>query len=247
MSQKTHLPIQEHLSELRSRLVYCILIFILLFIVAYVFSQDIYNFLVQPLAQSFDDSSNRRLIYTGLTEAFFTYVKLSFYTALFLSFPFLATQLYIFMAPGLYKKERKVLLPFLIACPVLFLIGAALVYYFIFPLAWTFFLGFESLDHSTALDIQLETRVSEYLSLVIQLVFAFGIAFQLPILLTLLARVGFLTSDTLKKNRKYALVIIVTLAAMLTPPDIISQIGLALPMLLLYECSVFSCRWIEKR
>ncbi len=237
-------PLHEHLAELRSRLLLSIGAFFIIFCICYVFAEDIYSFLVKPLADVYDEGQDRRLIYTGLAEAFFTYIKVSFYAALFISFPIIASQIYMFLAPGLYKKERKVLLPFLIATPVLFFAGGAMVYYWIFPLAWQFFVSFES---STALlPIQLEARVSEYLSLVINLIFAFGIAFQLPVLLTLLAKVGLVSSSGLIKKRKYAVIAILTAAAFLTPPDVISQIGLALPMLLLYECSIFSCKYIER-
>lgn len=239
-------PLHEHLNELRNRLLISILTFFAAFCICYYFAGDIYSFLVKPLADIYHDQEGRRLIYTGLTEAFFTYMKVAFYAALFLTFPVFASQIYIFMAPGLYKKEKKVLLPFIIATPVLFFAGGALVYYLIFPLAWKFFVSFESLGTGGGLPIQMEARVSEYLSLVINLIIAFGIAFQLPVLLTLLAKVGFLTSETLVKSRKYAVIAILTIAAFLTPPDIISQIGLAIPMMLLYECSIFSCRWAEK-
>lgn len=238
----------EHFSELRRRLVYSILVLLVAFIGCYLYAEELYGFLVSPLADIYatqDGTHNsRRLIYTGLTEVFFTYIKVSFYSALFISFPFIAWQGYIFLAPGLYKHEKIVLLPYLILAPLLFITGAALVYYCIFPLAWQFFLGFEiGTQHTNTLPIQLEARVSEYLSLVIHLIFAFGLAFQLPIILTLLARIGVISPEALKKKRKYALLAIVTVAAIITPPDIISQIGLALPLLLLYEISIIACKW----
>ncbi|MCE3232222.1 MAG: tatC [Rickettsiaceae bacterium] len=244
---KNTASLKEHLAELRIRVMFSAVFFLIAFCFCYYFAQDIYSFLVQPLADMYQDQDGRKLIYTGLTEAFFTYLKLSFYSALFVSFPFIASQLYIFLAPGLYKKERHLLLPFLFATPVLFLAGAALVYYFIIPTAWHFFLSFENMGASGGLPIQLEARVSEYLSLVISLIMAFGIAFQMPVLLGLLAQVGFLSSASLIKKRRYAIVIIFIIAAFITPPDVISQIGLALPMMLLYECSIFLCKWIEKR
>jgi len=241
--EKAHLS--EHLAELRTRLIYSLLFLCIAFAVCYYFAQDIYNFLVRPLADLYNDKESHRLIYTGLTEAFFTYMKVAFYAALFISFPLIASQFYIFLAPGLYKNEKKVLIPFLVAMPLLFLLGAALVYYFIFPLAWKFFLSFETLGVEGALPIQLEARVSEYLSLVIQLIFAFGIAFQLPVLLMLLVKVGFISSKSLASKRKYAIIASVIMAAILTPPDIISQIGLAIPMLLLYEVSVVLSKYVE--
>ena len=245
-SNKT-MNIHGHLSELRIRLIWSLLIFIICFGVCFYYSEEIYAFLVKPLAKIYENQSGKRLIYTGLTEAFVTYMKVAFYSGLFISFPFIAAQFYIFLAPGLYKKEKKVLLPFLIATPVLFFAGGALVYYLIFPLAWEFFASFETLGGQGELPIMLEAKVSEYLSLVINLILAFGIVFQMPILLTLLAKVGFITSDMLAQNRRYAVVIILLLAAFLTPPDIMSQIGLAIPMMLLYEISIFSCRMVTKQ
>lgn len=240
-------PVTEHLRELRQRLIRVLLVLLLTFIGCFFIAEDLYRFLVQPLADITADNAQQRMIYTGLTEVFFTYMKVAFYGALFVSFPFMAIQLYLFLAPGLYKQEKFVILPFLVAAPVLFILGGGLVYYFIFPLAWEFFMSFESLGGSDTLPIQLEARVSEYLSLVMQLIFAFGIAFQLPILLCLLVRAGFLTVAGLQAKRKYALVIIVTVAAILTPPDVISQIGLALSLVLLYELSIVACRLMSKK
>ena len=247
MENQATSSLTEHLAELRKRLLYSVVTLLVIFAGCYFFAEDIYGFLVKPLADIYRNNPDKRLIYTGLTEAFFTYMKVAFYAALFLSFPIIAGQFYIFLAPGLYKKEKRVLLPFLIACPLLFVAGAALVYYFIFPLAWSFFLSFESAGHTGTLPIQLEARVSEYLSLVIQLMFAFGLAFQLPILVTLLAKAGLVSTQTLKKNRKYVLLLVFIFAAIVTPPDIISQIGLAIPMLLLYEVAIFLSNYISRK
>lgn len=246
LSAKTA-SLHEHLAELRTRLMITVAAFLLAFVGCYLFAEEIYGFLVKPLAAMYAPGSGRRLIYTGLTEAFMTYLKVSFFAAVFVSFPVAASQLYMFLAPGLYKKEKKILLPFIAATPVLFLAGAALAYYFVFPLAWSFFLSFEQMGNNGSLPIELEARVSEYLSLVLNLIIAFGVAFQLPILLTLLARVGIVSAESLAKRRKYALVLVLLVAAILTPPDVISQIGLALPMMLLYECSIKICRYMERK
>lgn len=241
------MPLLDHLVELRNRLLYSVVGFLAAFVLCYVYSEQIFAFLVRPLADILHDQTGRRLIYTGLTEAFFTYVKVAMFGALFVSFPVVASQLWMFIAPGLYKNERKAFLPFLIATPVLFVMGAALVYFVVIPLAWRFFLSFETPGGPGALPIQLEAKVNEYLSLVMTLIFAFGLCFELPVLLTLLARVGLVTSAQLASMRRYAIVIIFTAAAILTPPDVISQISLALPLLALYEISIFSVRRVEKK
>ncbi|MCG8508739.1 MAG: twin-arginine translocase subunit TatC [Rhodospirillales bacterium] len=242
------MPLMAHLIELRQRLIRSFVALIILFFGCYYFAENIYGFLVQPLADILaEEGGNRRLIFTALHEAFFTYIKVSFFAALFLAFPFIGTQIWMFIAPGLYKHEKRAFLPFLVATPILFFMGGALVYYFIFPLAWKFFLSFETAGAAGGLPIQLEAKVNEYLALVMRLIFAFGLCFQLPVLLTLLARVGMATSQGLREKRKYAIVIAFVAAALLTPPDVISQIGLALPTLVLYEISIISVRIVEKR
>ena len=238
----------SHLVELRQRLINSFIFLFSFFVVCYFFSEEIYSFLVQPYADAVkDDNVNRRLIFTALQETFLTYLKVSFFAAFFVSSPIILIQIWKFIAPGLYKNEKEAILPYLIATPILFLFGGMLVYYLIMPLAIKFFLSFEASSINSALPIQLEAKVNEYLSLVMKLIFAFGLSFQLPVILSLLARVGFIDSVFLKERRKYVVVIIFVAAAILTPPDPITQIGLAIPLLILYELSIFSVKIIEKR
>ena len=243
------MPLLDHLIELRKRLLWSAIAFLIAFGVCYHFSQDIYSFLARPLADILEQRSgaDRRLIYTALYEAFFTYIKVAFFGASFISFPIVATQLWLFIAPGLYRSEKKAIAPFLIATPILFIMGAALAYYFIFPVAWRFFLSFESPNGAGGLPIELQAKVSEYLSLVMKLIFAFGIAFELPVALTLLARVGIINSKQLKKFRRYAYVGMFVIAAVLTPPDVITQTGLAVPLILLYEVSIYAAKMVEPK
>ena len=238
----------SHLAELRQRLIHSFIFLIIFFVICYFFSEYIYGFLVDPFAQAVkDDNSNRRLIFTALQETFLTYLKVSFFTAFFVTCPYILMQIWKFVAPGLYKHEKKAIMPYLILTPILFFLGGMLVYYLIMPLAMKFFLSFESTGASTNLPIQLEAKVNEYLSLVMKLIFAFGISFQLPVVLSLLARIGVVDSDFLRTRRKYVVVIIFAAAAILTPPDPITQIGLAIPLLILYELSIFSVNLIEKK
>ena len=205
-------------------------------------------FCYAPYAEAVkDDEINRRMIFTALHETFVTYLKVAFFAAMFITSPIILTQIWKFVAPGLYKNEKKALLPYLIATPTLFLLGGMLVYYLVMPLAIKFFLSFETSIQFNSLPIQLEAKVNEYLSLIMRLIFAFGISFQLPVLLSLLARVGFIDSVYLQKRRKYVIVIIFAVAAVLTPPDPITQIGLGIPLLILYELSILSVKIIEKK
>ena len=245
--EATRAPLIDHLIEFRKRLLISLAALLVAFVICYGFAEDIYAFLVRPLADSFAEPDQKRLIYTSLTEAFFTYIKLSFYGGFFMAFPVVAAQFYFFLAPGLYNRERTALLPYLVISPLLFFAGAALAYYFVFPMAWQFFVSFESVGGAESLPIQLEAKVGEYLALVMQILLAFGLAFQLPVALTLMARAGLVKSSTLAKGRKYAIVAIVSAAAILTPPDIISQVALSIPLYLLYELSILSCRMIERR
>ncbi|MCW5699788.1 MAG: twin-arginine translocase subunit TatC [Rhodospirillales bacterium] len=241
------MPLMEHLIELRQRLMYSLVAFLVLFFICYYFAPQIYGFLMQPLADILAETGGgRRMIYTALHEAFFTYIKVAMFAALFIGFPVIAGQFWMFVAPGLYRHEKRAFLPFLIATPILFFLGGAMVYYFIFPVAWKFFLSFESVGGSGTLPIQLEAKVDQYLSLVMRLIFAFGLCFELPVICTLLGRVGMISSRGMKEKRRYAIVLAFVAAAVLTPPDVISQIGLAVPTILLYEISIIAVRMVEK-
>jgi sec-independent protein translocase protein TatC len=242
------MPLMAHLLELRRRLMYSALTFVVAFFACYSVASHIYDILVLPLARIMAEvGGSQRMIYTALTEAFFTYIKIGAFGAMVVSFPIFASQLWMFIAPGLYKHEKKAFLPFLFVSPLLFAAGAALVYFFVIPMAWSFLLGFQTTQAETVLPIQLEAKVGEYLDLVMKLILAFGVSFQLPVVLTLMGRVGLVSSRGLADKRKYAVVAVFIFAAVVTPPDVISQVGLAIPMLLLYEISIISVRMVEKK
>ena len=241
------MPLLGHLAELRSRLIYSIVSFIIAFFVCFYFAAPLFNFLVAPLADLWQGQGDRRLIFTALHEKFFTDVKVAFFSALFISFPLIAVQIWTFVAPGLYKREKLAFLPFLLATPILFFIGGAFVYYVVLPVAWKFFAGFEQFSGAGLLAIELEPKVDQYLALVMRLIFAFGLSFELPVVISLLARVGFATSEGLKRKRRYAVLLAFVAAAILTPPDPLSQIGLAVPIILLYEISIWCAHLIEKK
>jgi sec-independent protein translocase protein TatC len=242
---ETKAPLLDHLIELRRRLLYCVLALALCFGVSFVFADRIFAFLVQPLVHAFGTDAPGRLIYTKLYEAFFVEVKVALFAGFFLSFPILANQLWLFVAPGLYRQEKRALLPFLIATPVLFLTGAALAYYVAMPTAFAFFLGFQSTE--AGIPLSALPTMGDYLSLVMHFIFAFGLAFLLPVLLMLLERAGIVTRDQLKKSRRYAIVAAFAVAAVLTPPDVLSQLMLAIPLVLLYEVALIGIWFTERR
>ena len=238
--------LSSHLVELRQRLLWAFGAMAIGTLLCFVFVEQIYSFLVQPLASAMGEGDSQRLIYTGLTEAFFTYFKVAFFAGIFITFPLLLLQIWGFVAPGLYKSEKKAFLPFLIATPVLFFLGGTVVYYVVLPMAWPFFLSFQTSGAETALPIQLEARVSEYLDLIMTLIFAFGLCFQMPVLLTLMGKAGLITAKGLASMRKYAIIAVFVLAAFLTPPDVISQVLLAVPLLALYELSILLIKYVTK-
>ncbi len=239
-------PLLDHLIELRTRLVNSCIAFLLAFVLCFYFARPIYGFLVQPLADALAGQPNRQMIFTALYEQFFTYAKVGMFGGLCLAFPFMAWQLWMFIAPGLYKNERKAFLPFLAATPVMFIIGAAFVYYLLLPNAIRFFLSYETKGGNGNIAIEMVPRVSEYLSFVTTLIFAFGLCFELPVLLALLGRVGIVTSKGLRSVWRYAIVGVFVLAAVLTPPDVFSQLSLAIPLVGLYEASIWIVKAIEK-
>lgn len=228
----------EHLIELRLRLIYALLALGLGIAVCYPFAPHIFKFLSEPLWQAMGEEAGRRLIYTGLTEAFLTYLKLAFFGGFILAFPIILWQLWLFISPGLYDHERTMIWPFLIISPLLFVMGASLAYYLVCPWAWQFFLSFEMPIATKGLPLQLEARISEYLALMIKLILAFGLCFQLPIIILGLSKLGVLSLENLQRKRKYAFLIIVVVAAVITPPDIISPLSLIIPLYTLYEISI---------
>ena len=229
--------LKTHFIELKSRFLKTTVFFLMCFAISYYFKEQIYLYLVSPL--------ERKIIYTGLTEAFFTYIKITAFVAFIFTIPMIAWQIYCFIAPGLYKKEREIALIILSCAPLLFALGGCFVFYFIIPKAWHFFLSFELNDSISPL--VLEPRISEYLNLVIELIIAFGLAFQLPVIFIILALMNIITADFLSRKRRGAIVIIFIIAGIITPPDALSQIALAIPMLLLYEISIASCKLLENR
>lgn len=237
-------PILEHLRELKTRVIYSVLSLVICSLISYYFAEDIYAFLVEPLAK-ISSETNRRMIYTSLTEAFVTYLKLAIFAGFVFSFPIIFYQIYSFIAPGLYKKEKRFFLPLFIASPALFIVGAAFVYYFLLPTAWQFFLSFET--NASPLPIELEAKIADYLSLVTSLIIAFGVSFQLPIIMILLVISGLVEAKTLSQARKYMVLLMLIFAAILTPPDVISQLSLFIPLYFLYEVTIIICRIINKK
>ena len=235
----------DHLTELRKRLLWSFFYIIIIFFVCFYFASDLFYFLAKPLVNLLQVDKGQSFIYTALQEAFFTELKISFFFSLFFAFPLIAIQIWKFIAPALYKDEKNAFLPFLVATPVLFFAGGAIVYYLISPLAWSFFLSYQNMSTS-GVPIRLEAKMGEYLSLMMRFIFAFGLAFQLPVVLGLLAKVGIVTYLSLKRFRKFAIVIAFLAAAFLTPPDPFSQISLALPIIFLYEISIYIAKIIQK-
>ena len=241
-----------HLTELRNRLGVAVLAFIILFLIAVApmpgggfnnsIASHVFIFLQAPLAEILEEKGGGRMIFTALHEGFFTQIKVGFFTALCISFPILSIQIWKFIAPALYRNERNAFLPFLIATPVLFALGAAMVYYVVTPMAWNFFIGFEMAGTEGALAIEIEPRISEYLSLIMRLIFAFGLAFELPVVLLLMVRAGLVSPEGLAEKRKFAIVIAFVAAAILAPPEVVSQLLLALPIIALYEVSIIGAR-----
>ncbi|MGB8817191.1 MAG: twin-arginine translocase subunit TatC [Rhizobiaceae bacterium] len=246
--EESSAPLIEHLIELRRRLIWAIVAFFAAFILCFTFAKQLFIILVIPFRWAVEwahlPHDKVELIYTAPQEFFFTQVKVAMFGGMVLAFPVIANQVYKFVAPGLYRNEKRAFLPFLFASPLMFLTGAALVYFYFTPMVMWFFLTMQ--QSGDGIEISLLPKVSEYLSLIMTLIFSFGLVFQLPVISTLLVRAGLITSQSLKEKRKYAIVIAFVAAAILTPPDPVSQIGLALPTILLYEISIWLARWIER-
>ncbi len=243
----TAVPLVEHLIELRQRLVKTLIAIAVVFVIAFLFADHIFQILVVPYERAAGENQELKLIFTAPQEFFFAQLKIALFTALFIAFPVIASQIYKFVAPGLYRNERQAFLPFLFATPILFLLGASLVFFVIMPLAMSFFLSMQMQGDSATTTIELLPKVSEYLGLIMTLIFAFGLVFQMPVVISLLARAGMVSEAGLKAKRKWAVVLTFVAAAVLTPPDPVSQIGLAVPTLLLYELSIYATRLIERK
>ncbi|WP_206425209.1 twin-arginine translocase subunit TatC [Rickettsiales endosymbiont of Stachyamoeba lipophora] len=239
-NNEKRLTLTEHLIELRNRLIFAGVSFLLVFGVSYYFAENIYAFLVEPLIVI---TQNSKMIYTGLGEAFFTYLKLASFASILVTMPIFLWQIYGFIAPGLHTNEKKAVLPFMIFTPILFWIGVLFAYYVVFPVAWEFFVSFEQHDK---LQVVLEARVAEYLSIVMHLMIAFGVAFELPVLLMLLLKFDLISYQSLREKRKYAIILFFIIAAIITPPDVFSQVALALPMVILYESVILYGKFIYK-